>query len=582
MRISTWLRPLIVRLSRPRPRRFSRRPTFRPHLEGLEDRITPSGGGLLDPTFGAGGTVLNSTGTHSQSLTDVISLPDGKLLAAGYMNSTSSGGSVDFAAARYNANGTLDTSFGSGGLATVDFKGSSDRATAVAVQPGTGGKILLAGTAQDKSGDVFGVVRLNSNGTLDTTFGAKGSGGKVTVSPVSRVANEVYDMAVLSDGRFILAGLTKNLGSNANGSITLARFNANGTLDTKFGNNGLVVSSIAVRDSGSPDQHAVRVAVDASGRIVVTATTANSPQDFLVARFNGNGSLDTTFGAAQTGVVRTDILGGSVDTARSLALQGDDKIVVGGLASGVNDGLLALARYNPDGTLDITFDGDGIVTADAVPGYPSGAEADALVVQPDGKIVTAGQGAYLNSGNLLLAMRFNADGSVDTSYGPSGTGAVMTSLGFNSRVSGVALQPDGDLVVAGAMNTSGPTATDPSPYLEYFALVRFTASAAAPSPVQIGSFAASSTTVTAGSPLTLTAGAVTTTNAGATITKVAFYAVDSSGTEQLLDYGTRNADGTWTLTWTPNLSSGRYTLLALAVDSSGAISDPLAINLDVL
>jgi len=149
MRISTWILPLIVRLSCTNPRRFSRRPTFRPRLEGLEDRITPSGGGLLDPTFGAGGTVLGSTGTPSQSLTDVISLPDGKLLAAGYMNSTRSGVSVDFAAARYNANGTLDTSFGSGGLATVDFKGSSDRATAVAVQPGTGGKILLAGTALD-------------------------------------------------------------------------------------------------------------------------------------------------------------------------------------------------------------------------------------------------------------------------------------------------------------------------------------------------------------------------------------------------------------------------------------------------
>jgi hypothetical protein len=154
----------------------------------------------------------------------------------------------------------------------------------------------------------------------------------------------------------------------------------------------------------------------------------------------------------------------------------------------------------------------------------------------------------------------------------------MTSLGFNSRVSAVALQPDGDLVVAGAMNTSN----DPSPERQYFALVRFTASAAAPSPVQIGSFAASSTTVTAGSPVTLTAGAVTTTNAGATVTKMAFYDVDSFGTEQLLGYGVRNADGTWTLTWTPNLSSGRYTLLALAVDSSGAISDPLAINLDVL
>jgi uncharacterized delta-60 repeat protein len=457
---------------------------------------------------------------------------------------------------------------------------------AVAVQPGTGGEILLAGTAQTR-GDVFGVVRLNPNGTLDTTFGPKGSGGKVTVSPVPRVANEAYGMVVLPDGRFLLAGLTKNLGWSAQGSLALARFNANGTLDTTFGNKGSVVSSVAVDDTDTPGRHDVRVAVDAGGRIVVAATTPNT-NDFLVARFNPNGSLDATFGPARTGVVTTDILGGSIDFARSLALQGDGKIVVGGLADPVGgNSLLALARYNPDGTLDTTFDGNGIATAAVVMNTVSGADADALVIQPDGKIVTAGQGSYsvtrsdgstYQSGNMILAMRFNPDGSRDTSYGPSGTGAVMTSLGFNSRASGVALQPDGSLVVAGAMNTTA----GPGTYLEYFALVRFTASAAAPSPVQVGSFTASSTTVAAGSPVTLTAGGITTANAGATVTKVAFYSVDGTGTEQLLGYGTKNADGTWALAFTANLAPGSYTLLALAADSTGAVSDPLALSLQVV
>jgi hypothetical protein len=99
--------------------------------------------------------------------------------------------------------------------------------------------------------------------------------------------------------------------------------------------------------------------------------------------------------------------------------------------------------------------------------------------------------------------------------------------------------------------------------------------------VQVGSLTATPNPVAAGSPITLTAGGVTTTNAGATVTEVAFYVVNDAGVELLLGYGTLNADGTWTLTLTPNLTSGQYRLLALAVDSSGSISDPLAINLDV-
>jgi uncharacterized delta-60 repeat protein len=568
-------------LAPKRPAYRARGRGFRPRVEALEDRYclspgvmewTDPTGGLLDPTFGSGGTALSGTGTTYQSLTDVTVLSGGKLLAAGYMNTTSSGGSIDFVAARYNADGTPDTSFGSGGLATVDFKGGADRAMAAAVQPGTGGKILLAGTAQLTTGDVFGVVRLNPNGALDTTFGGKGSGGKVTVG---RSRTEAGSMAVLPDGRFILAGLVKN-SSNA-GSLVLTRFNADGSLDTTFGNKGTVVTSVAVRDMANLDQHSVRVAVDASGRTIVTATTASAPGDFLVARFNPNGSLDTSFGAARTGVVTTDVLPGSTDNARALALQADGKIVGGGGALPVNGAgyLLALARYNPDGTLDPTFDGDGIVTTDAVMNYPSGAEVYALAVQADGRIVAAGQASQAS--NLVVVMRFNADGSTDAAnYGPSATGAVLTPYGENSRVSGAALQPDGRLVVVGSMNTT-------SPYAEYFALTRFLATAPSPSPVQIGSFTAAPSPVAAGSPVTLTAGGITTADAGATVTEVAFYIVDPAGVALLLGYGAQNSDGTWTLTLTVNPAHGpgQYLLLALAVDSSGVISDPVGIYLDV-
>jgi uncharacterized delta-60 repeat protein len=567
----------------PRPSRLGR-----PRLEALEERCTPSGG-LLDPTFGAGGTVLNTTGSGEQGLTDVSVLPDGKLLTAGFVGAPNY---LDFAAARYNADGTFDTSFGSGGLVRVDFKGGDDRALAAAVQPGTGGKILLAGSTASSHGDhQFGVVRLNPDGTLDTTFGPRGSQGKVTASPDSRHPNYAYSMAVYSDGKFILAGLARNLASGAWGSIALARFNANGTLDTSFGNNGTVLTTITAWGDSNPIEHVVNVAVDGSGRIVVSASDARSTgnrADFLVARFNANGSFDTTFGAAHTGVVTTDLASGSYDRAYALALQSDGKILVGGMAA-QDTGLpnptpAAVVRYNPDGSLDTTFDHDGIALAvwDAGPGHIGSVSRVAVVVQSDGAILVAangerdtpnGDGTYSSDWGTILLMRINADGSRDLSYGPSGTGTVATSLGYSGSVSAMDLDAAGRAVVAGKMNNN---------VHDYFALARFTGSAVASSPVQVGSFTASSTTVAVGAPVTLTAGNITTSNPGATITKVAFYSLDDSSTEQFLGYGSQNANGTWTLTFTVNLAPGSYTLFTQATDSYGALGDPLVITLAVV
>jgi uncharacterized delta-60 repeat protein len=348
-----------------------------------------------------------------------------------------------------------------------------------------------------------------------------------------------------------------------------------------------VLTTITAYPSSAYWDHPVNVAVDGSGRVIVAASdvrTTGNRADFLVARFNANGSLDTTFGAAHTGVVTTDIFSASTDRAYALALQSDGKIVVGGHATPDGSGVsvpAVLVRYNADGTLDATFDGDGIATAvwDVGPGEVSAAVAKAVFVQPDGKLLIAADSERTDVGTMhfgtILLMRFNPDGSPDLSYGPTGTRAVATSLGFHAAVTAMDVQEDGRVVVAGQMNTDDASLT-------YFALTRFFGPASSPSPVHVASLTASSTTVAAGSPLTLTAGGITTTNAGATITRVAFYCVDSTGAERFLGYGTHNADGTWTLTFTVNLAPGSYTLLALAVDSIGAVSDPFFLALDVV
>jgi uncharacterized delta-60 repeat protein len=558
---------------RARGRRQPTRPSRRPALESLETRDCPSGG-LLDPTFGSGGFVLN---TSVLNFNDVLVQTDGKIVAGGWGNNlvgSHPATTEDFAVARYNSDGTLDASFGSGGLASVDINRDFDRANAVAVQPGSGGKILAAGN----SGSDFAIARLNPNGTLDTTFGnSKTTKGKVTVD--LGAFDVVSSMAVLPDGKILLAGSTGPARNKVNGTIALVRLNANGTLDTTFGSGGKVVTSIGIMTNGSGGSGCVPVTVDSSGRIVVCATSTYAttpPTDFVVARFTSAGALDSTFGTS--GVVTTDIGSGSSDQAHALGLQTDGKIVVGGSS----EGLATVARYNPDGTLDASFGQGGIASADVDLGGPPSASASDLVVQPDGKILLGGSvwdqpGPYDN-----FLMRFNADGSLDTSYGSQGTGWAVAGFGpsYNAGVSAMAVQADGGVILVG--NQASVT----YPYPQSGDLARYL-----PSGPVVASFTASPSPAPAGSDVTLAA-SVAPGNPGApgAVAQVAFY-TDSNGdgvldpaTDALLGYATYDTgSGQWRLTfsttgWTP----GSHRLFARACDGYGAWGDPFALTLDVL
>ena len=303
--------------------------------------------GLPDPGFGASGKVVTSMGSgNDQAYAEAIQ-PDGKIVLAGYSNS---GATDDFVVARYNFNGTLDTSFGTGGKVVSGIGASDDDGYAIALQPD--GKIVVGGASYTSGNNsTFGLIRYNTNGTLDTSFG---SGGKVT-STLGGPHESVGTLGIQPDGK-IVAGGSSDLGGGQY-DFALVRYNPNGSLDATFNGTGKVTTPI-----GSSDDHIRDIVLQADGKIVVAGDTHNgSNYDFVIARYNGNGSLDTSFNT--TGKVVTPI-GGGDDAGISIAVQADGKFVVGGYSSNGTNLDFALVRYNTNGSLDTSFGTGGKYHAD--------------------------------------------------------------------------------------------------------------------------------------------------------------------------------------------------------------------------
>jgi uncharacterized delta-60 repeat protein len=410
------------------------------------------------------------------------------------------------------------------------------------------------------------VVRYNPDGTLDASFG---SNGKV-ITGFSRGSNDTGEAMVLqADGKIVVAGET-NPTKTTYEDLALVRYNANGTLDTSFGSGGKVTTRFASPLHPSFDPRNVNLALDPntspldpnSGKLVVVAQL-QSQAGAVVVRYTTNGTLDTAFGTNHAGYVNLGNL-----TYPALAVQSDDRIVVAGTVNNLQTGNdVGLDRLNPDGTLDTSFGTGGVV----VSLLPSQEEAAAVTIQPDGKIVVGGsQTNDTHANNGLMVVRYNANGSLDASFGVNGfatAGPGTSSSGHATPAEGLALEPDGRIIVAGASYNGNN---------DSFSLARFLATGP-----QIGSFTASPNQVTAGSSTTLTASNITDGNPGSTITQVAFYYLDSSGAKHVLGYGTQTSLGAWTFNFTVNLASGSYTIFAQAEDSYGVFGDPFALALQV-
>jgi uncharacterized delta-60 repeat protein len=292
--------------------------------------------GSVDTSFGANGTIDTDFSVQYPVPYKVVVQSDGKILVGGKLCS----GTGAIALARYNANGSLDSSFGTNGIAS--FPTISNQWISDMVQR-SDGKILLA---LDINGTVyFRVACVNSDGTLYAGFGSNG------VATYSTVSTAPAAMTLMSDGRFLVAG-------NFTGVSKVIRANPNGSLDTTFGTNG--VQSV----SFGPTYTTIHsVAVDSAGRVVLGACVSgsgNNTADFAVARLNSDGTFDTTFGG--TGKVITDVAGSLDDVAYTMVVQSDNKIVLTGYAeTSDNVDQVAIVRYGIDGSLDTTFDNDGIL-----------------------------------------------------------------------------------------------------------------------------------------------------------------------------------------------------------------------------
>jgi uncharacterized delta-60 repeat protein len=320
-------------------------------------------GGILDNTFGIYGTVTTAVGPSNDQVYGIAVQPDGKILAAG----TSNNGSTNvFALVRYESTGTPDNTFGSNGIVTTTI-GSSATAYGVAVQ--TDGKILLVGDANRE----IVVVRYNSNGTLDTSFSADG----IVSTPVTGSYAEGKAIVVQYDGKIVVAGNTDD-GANAN--IAVVRYNSNGTLDTTFNSTGKVSTAI-----GSGFDEGFGIALTPEEKIVVGGDYYNGTNsDYAVVRYNSNGTLDSTF---STDGKATAAVGAGDDEGRGVAVQSDGKIIIVGAADNGTDMDFGIVRFKSDGTLDSDFDGDGKVTTWLGPSYD---RAYGIVLQPNDDIVAAG------------------------------------------------------------------------------------------------------------------------------------------------------------------------------------------------
>lgn len=379
--------------------------------------------GALDTTFGTGGAATTNVSTSDDEILATAIQSDNKIVTVGY-----SGKPAEFTIVRYNTNGSLDTTFGTNGIVKTTFNDISF-ARAVAIQ--SDGKIVVGGVAESK----FALARYTTSGQLDSGFGSQ---GKVLTSVGT--TSSINEIAIQSDGKIVAAGYTEKLGDFA-----VARYTTAGALDTTFGGG----DGITITDFFGDDDRAESVKLQADGKILLAGSSVDGDlfTNFALARYNTDGSLDTNFGSA--GIVATVTNCGANAggcNANDLEVQSDGKIVITGSLDDIY-----LIRYTASGSLDTTFGSNGVVATNIGGNYDNAYE---LVIDAAGRILVSG--STISNGNEdMVVAKYLSTGVLDTSF-DNGDGIVTITLGSNSDIAySISLQSGGGIIVSGSKGDFG-------------------------------------------------------------------------------------------------------------------------------
>lgn len=395
----------------------------------------------LDPTFGTGGIVQTEVGSAPAYGYAVAIQPNDKIVVAGQIGSSYN---YQVAFVRYNANGTLDDTFGTDGEVLIAQIGSDDRILDVAIQ--SDGKIIATGYSKSTTEDDILVIRLHTDGTLDNTFGSDG----IAVVDFAEALDYSEAIAIQPDGKILLGGYSNN-------DFLVVRLKVDGTLDNTFGTGGMTKTAFGYYKSGVTD-----IAIQSDGKIVAGGESLNSSnfKKFSVARYNTNGTPDLSFGVEgkQTYDIST-----AYDNLTAVCIQSDGKILLGGhkyVGFGTKYDFV-VARILPNGLLDNTFGVDGFAIARLVDGTN---QLKDMLLQADGKIVFAGYTVIGTVVDYGLG-RFNSNGTLDNSFSP--TGMINTDpFSIDDFGEAVALQSDGKIILVGHSSSS--------PAVRKFVVARYT------------------------------------------------------------------------------------------------------------
>ena len=393
--------------------------------------------GTLDPSFGTGGKVITSINSGADKAYAVALQSDGKIIVAGMTTSATTG--KDFACVRYNANGSLDTTFGTSGIVTNDLQtGSDDVVYSVALQ--ADGKIILAGYSDDGSNKNAAIIKLNSDGTLDTSFGTS---GKVFTDFITNRADEIKTLKIHALTGNIIVGGTSSL-TSTNSQAIIARYTSAGVLDTSFNTTGKLLLSSA---SGSGTYYNIieDLQVKSNGKISaigwVNQQGLQWSANYYGCRVNSNGTMDTSFSG--DGLIVTNGGFNADDKAFSMILNSDDSILYSGggyLTTLEYDYFLGL--YNASGSTAVgkAFFDYGSSVKDIAYG---------MGIDSTGKIVLTGSNVTSITSSTFGIARVNADYTVDSTFGTAGK--VTTTFGTNTtnEAFDMTIQTDDKIIAVG-------------------------------------------------------------------------------------------------------------------------------------